>query len=73
LDDARATVVLYKGGRRLPEVAVQLRHSERIDGAVIGELMGLPGGRNGPVADVADRPASYLATVVVPAQRGEHS
>jgi precorrin-2/cobalt-factor-2 C20-methyltransferase len=73
LADARTTVVLYKGGRRLPEVAAQLRQSERLEGAVIGELMGLPGGRNGPVADVAERPASYLATVVVPAQRGEHS
>jgi precorrin-2/cobalt-factor-2 C20-methyltransferase len=73
LAGARTTVVLYKGGRRLPEVAAQLRDSERLEGAVIGELMGLPGGRNGPVADVAERPASYLATVVVPAQRGEHS
>ena len=42
----------------------------RLDGAVIGELMGLPGGRNGPVEDVAERPASYLATVVVPATAG---
>jgi precorrin-2/cobalt-factor-2 C20-methyltransferase len=73
LADTRTTVVLYKGGRRLPEVAAQLQDSERLDGAVIGELMGLPGGRNGPVADVADRPASYLATVVVPAQRNGHS
>jgi precorrin-2/cobalt-factor-2 C20-methyltransferase len=73
LVDTRATVVLYKGGRRLPEVAARLRDSQRLDGAVIGELMGLPGGRNGPVADVAERPASYLATVVVPAQRDEPS
>ncbi len=69
LVDRRATVVVYKGGRRLPELAAQLRRCGRLDGAVIGELMGLPGGRNGPVADVADRPASYLATVVVPATR----
>ncbi len=73
LGDARATVVLYKGGRRLPEVAAQLRDNERLDGAVIGELMGLPGGRNGPVADAAERPASYLATVVVPAKRDVRS
>ena len=62
---------MYKGGRRLPEVAAQLRDCARLDGAVIGELMGLPGGRNGPVADVADRPASYLATVIVPARRAD--
>ena len=48
-----------------------MRDCERLDGAVIGELMGLPGGRNGPVADVADRPASYLATVIVPAKRDD--
>jgi precorrin-2/cobalt-factor-2 C20-methyltransferase len=71
LVDARSTVVLYKGGRRLPEVAAQLRDCERLEGAVVGELMGLPGGRNGPVADVADRPASYLATVIVPAKRDD--
>jgi precorrin-2/cobalt-factor-2 C20-methyltransferase len=71
LGDARSTVVLYKGGRLLPELAVQLRDCERLEGAVVGELMGLPGGRNGPVADVADRPASYLATVIVPARRDD--
>ena len=52
-----------RGGRRL-------RRCGRLDSAVIGELMGLPGGRNGPVEDVAERPASYLATVVVPANEG---
>jgi precorrin-2/cobalt-factor-2 C20-methyltransferase len=69
LEKADCTVVLYKGGRHLPEVAGRLADRKRLDGAVIGELMGLPGGRSGPVADVADRPASYLATVVVPAAR----
>jgi precorrin-2/cobalt-factor-2 C20-methyltransferase len=73
LIDGGATVVLYKGGRRLPEVADRLRECERLDGAVVGELMGLPGGRNGPVADVAERPASYLATVVVPATRDDRA
>ena len=34
--DTRATVVLYKGGRRLPELAAHLRECERLDGAVIG-------------------------------------
>jgi precorrin-2/cobalt-factor-2 C20-methyltransferase len=71
LRHARSTVVVYKGGRHLPEIAVALAQHGRTDGAVIGELMGLPGGRNGPVADVADRPASYLATMIFPADR-EH-
>jgi precorrin-2/cobalt-factor-2 C20-methyltransferase len=69
LEKADCTVILYKGGRHLPEVAGLLGARQRLDGAVIGELMGLPGGRSGPVAEVADRPASYLATVVIPAAR----
>jgi hypothetical protein len=38
----------------------------RLDGAVVGELLGLPGERMAPLADVADQPATYLATVIVP-------
>ncbi len=69
LADDRHTVVVYKGGRHLPEVARRLRDHDRLDGAVLGEMLGLPGGRSGPVEQAADRPASYLATVVVPAVR----
>jgi hypothetical protein len=32
----------------------------------MGELLGMPGQRVEPVADVADAPAAYLATVIVP-------
>jgi hypothetical protein len=32
-------------------------------------MLGLPGGRAVTIGTVADRPASYLATVVVPARR----
>jgi hypothetical protein len=38
---------------------------------VLGEMLGLPGGRSVPVAAAADRPASYLATVIVPPERPE--
>ncbi len=69
LTDTGSTIVLYKGGRHLPSVADTLRSNGRLDGAVVGEMLGLPGGRSAPVAAVADRPASYLATVVVPAVR----
>lgn len=69
LDRSADTVVVYKGGRHVPELAARLAARQRLDGAVIGELLGLPGGRCGPLADVADRPASYLATVVVPPAR----
>ena len=66
LDDPTQAVVVYKGGRHLPEMAKRLAAAGRLDGAVMGELLGLPGERVGPVADGADGPAAYLATVIVP-------
>jgi precorrin-2/cobalt-factor-2 C20-methyltransferase len=69
LADRDCTVVVYKGGRHLPEIATALRARGRLDGAIVGELLGLPGGRSVTVESVADRPASYLATIVVPAVR----
>ncbi len=73
LDDALAqpdqAVVVYKGGRHLPAVAAKLSALGRLEGAVVGELLGLPGERLSAVAAVADRPASYLATVIVPPKR----
>ena len=67
--DPSAALVVYKGGGRLPEVARLLAEAGRLDGAVLGELLGLPGGRVAAVADVAGQPATYLATVVVPPVR----
>ncbi|HEX2023264.1 MAG TPA: precorrin-2 C(20)-methyltransferase [Acidimicrobiales bacterium] len=71
VDDPRAAVVVYKGGRHLPAVAKRLADAGRLDGAVAGELLGLPGERVLPAADMAEGPASYLVTVIVPpADRG---
>ncbi len=68
LGDPSATVIVYKGGRRLPELAEAVRAAGRQDGAVVGELMGMPGERVGPLSEAATRgPASYLATLIVPA------
>lgn len=67
--DPSAAVVVYKGGGRLPELAGLLAAAGRLEGAVLGELLGLPGSRLVAVGDVADRPATYLATVVVPPVR----
>ncbi len=70
LDDDSATIVIYKGGAHLPEVAERLARAGRLDGAVFGELLGMPGERIAEVVDVADRPASYLSSVIVPARTG---
>jgi precorrin-2/cobalt-factor-2 C20-methyltransferase len=66
LADAAQAVVVYKGGRHLPAMAKRLAAAGRLDGAVMGELLGLPGERVLPVADAAEGPAAYLATVIVP-------
>ena len=66
LDDPGAAVVVYKGGRHLPAIAKRLADAGRLDGAVAGELLGLAGQRVGPAAELAEGPASYLVTVIVP-------
>ena len=68
LDDPTQAVVVYKGGRHLPEMAKRLASTGRLDGAVVGELLGLAGERVLPVAEAAEGPAAYLATVIVPPQ-----
>jgi precorrin-2/cobalt-factor-2 C20-methyltransferase len=60
------TVVVYKGGRHLPAILKALADAGRMDGAVVGELLGLPGERVLPAHQWPDQPASYLATVIVP-------
>ncbi len=66
LEDPAQAVVIYKGGRHLPAVAERLAEAGRLDGAVVGELLGLPGERIVAVTEAGDRPAAYLATVIVP-------
>jgi precorrin-2/cobalt-factor-2 C20-methyltransferase len=66
LAEPSQAVVVYKGGRHLPAMAKSLAGAGRLDGAVVGELLGLPGERIGPVAEAAEGPAAYLATVIVP-------
>jgi precorrin-2/cobalt-factor-2 C20-methyltransferase len=71
LADTESTVVIYKGGRRLPELANRAAQLGRTKGVVAGELLGMPGERVGPLEDLsAAGPASYLATVIVPAFNG---
>lgn len=66
LANAHQTIVVYKGGRHLPAILKALADAGRLDNAVIGELLGLPGQRVLPAGDWPNQPASYLATVIVP-------
>ena len=73
LADDDAAIVVYKGGRHLPAMADRLARAGRLDDAVFGELLGLPGQRIAAVEEVAGSPAAYLASVIVPPRRaGEH-
>ncbi len=69
LQDAGAAIVIYKGGRHLPEIRQHLERAGRLEDAVFGEMIGLPEERVGAVTDFADQPAAYLATVMVPPKR----
>jgi precorrin-2/cobalt-factor-2 C20-methyltransferase len=66
------TVVAYKGGRWITELATILRRHDRLDGAVYGGALGLADEQIEPLADYlesgADR-APYLSTVIAPAKR----
>jgi precorrin-2/cobalt-factor-2 C20-methyltransferase len=63
------TVVAYKGGRHMPEVLRLLRSHARLDDAVYGAALGLPGEDVRAAAELPDAPAPYLSTVIVPARR----
>ena len=62
------TVVGYKSGRHLPEVIAAVRDAGRLDGAVHGASLGLPGEDIRPAAEVTG-PAPYLSTLLVPGRR----
>ncbi len=62
------TVVGYKSGRHLPEVLTAVREAGRIEEAVHGACLGLPGEDIRPAAEVTG-PAPYLSVLVVPGKR----
>jgi precorrin-2/cobalt-factor-2 C20-methyltransferase len=62
------TVVAYKGWRRMDGVLAALRDSGRLDEAVVGSGLGLPGERI-EAAGPATGPLPYLSTVLAPPKR----
>lgn len=63
------TVVLYKGGRRLPDVRAAIAAAGRLDQAVFGARLGLPD--EAVATELPDAPAPYLSTVLIVPDR-EH-
>lgn len=69
--DGAGTVVVYKGGRLLAEVAEAVEASGRARDAVLGTDLGLPGERVGALRDRAPAGrAPYFTTLIVPPARG---
>ncbi|MER7441241.1 precorrin-2 C(20)-methyltransferase [Micromonospora avicenniae] len=62
------TVVAYKGWRRHAELVAALRRHDRLADAVLGQALGLPGERIGPVTGPHEE-LPYLSTLLVPARR----
>ena len=62
------TVVGYKSGSHLPEVLAAVRDAGRLDDAVHGASLGLPGEDVRPAAEVTG-PVPYLSTLLVPGRR----
>ena len=70
--DAFDTVVAYKGGRQLPRMLEVVERTGRLDTAVYGAALGLPGEYVGPAgAAAATTGAPYLSTLLVPPARRE--
>jgi precorrin-2/cobalt-factor-2 C20-methyltransferase len=72
LTDPDRAVVVYKGGRRLPEIAERAAAHGRGGRAVMGELLGLTGERAGRL-DASSGAATYLATIIIPPAGGSPS
>lgn len=67
LDDPSTTVVVYKGSPDAGPLRDRATAAGRLAQARVGELIGSPGERIEELAQVADGPISYLATVILPA------
>jgi precorrin-2/cobalt-factor-2 C20-methyltransferase len=64
------SVVAYKGGRVLPEVLEAVRAAGRIEGAVVGSALGMPGEDIREASDVdPEHRAPYLSTLLVVPKR----
>ncbi len=63
-------VVVYKGGRHLPQVLDTIRDAGRLDDSVYGEQLGLDG-EDVRTAAARDGRAPYMSTVIVPPRGGK--
>jgi len=69
--DTGDTVVVYKGGRHLPDVLDAVRDAGRLEDSVYGEQLGLAGEEIGRAGQRTGS-GPYMSTVIVPARRNGH-
>ncbi|MDA8269915.1 MAG: precorrin-2 C(20)-methyltransferase [Actinomycetota bacterium] len=73
LQHPNAAVVIYKGGRQIAGIKQILTEAGRLEGAVVGELLGLEGEQIALLEAITEPKISYLATVIAPPLRkGSH-
>ncbi len=73
LQHPNAAVVIYKGGRQIAAIKQILKEAGRLEGAVVGELLGLEGEQIALLEAITEPKISYLATVIAPPLRkGSH-
>lgn len=69
LEHRNAAVVIYKGGRQIDKIKTALQEAGRLEGTVVGELLGLDGERVTMLESISEPEISYLATVIAPPLR----
>lgn len=69
LQHPNAAIVIYKGGRHIGEIRKELDNAGRLEGAVVGELLGLEGEKVTQLESIDSPSISYLATVIAPPLR----
>lgn len=67
--EAFEVVVCYKGGRRLPRILSTCKRVGRLDDAVYGARLGLPGQDVRPARELDGGPGPYLSTLIVAPRR----
>ncbi len=70
LSDAHQSVVVYKGGTRLPEIASAVEKAGRTHGSVLGVHLGQEGEYICGIDEAPPQPTPYLSTLIVPPVRG---
>ncbi|MHB8263685.1 MAG: precorrin-2 C(20)-methyltransferase [Acidimicrobiales bacterium] len=69
LSDSHQSVVVYKGGTRLPDITLLVEKAGRMSGSVLGVHLGQEGECICALDEAPTQPSPYLSTLIVPPAR----